>query len=42
VSSADDSRLRQSVTLYAGGPQTPERGAARIGNTTVASDAPLP
>jgi hypothetical protein len=42
VSSAGDPRLRQFVTLYADGPQAPERGAACFGSTTVASDAPLP
>lgn len=34
VESADDSRIDDFIEGYASGPQTPERGAACIGNTT--------
>ena len=34
VDSADDSRIDDFIEGYASGPQTPERGAACIGNTT--------
>ncbi len=42
LDSADDSRIDDFVEAYASGPQTPERGAACIGNTTTGSLAPAP
>jgi len=42
VDSADDERVDQFFRAYTNGPQTPERGAACVGNTTTGPLAPAP
>ena len=42
LATATDSRIDDFLEGYASGPQTPERGAACIGNTTTGSLAPAP
>ena len=42
VDSASDERVQQFLTAYTNGPQSPERGAACVGNTTTGPVAPAP
>lgn len=42
VDSASDERVEQFLTAYTNGPQSPERGAACVGNTTTGPVAPAP
>ncbi|CAN5195788.1 hypothetical protein BH24ACT10_BH24ACT10_07560 [soil metagenome] len=42
LDSADDGRIDDFIEGYASGPQTPERGAACIGNTSTGQLAPAP
>lgn len=42
LDSASDSRIDDFIEGYASGPQTPERGAACIGNTSTGELAPAP